>query len=403
MDKDAQRILMNIERAIIVLLAIMISIPSACPQAYAGGPMEPLYDLKAAGRLEPEMYPLERNIDVLFPVARDNALGTNDINNAITILTFGKDHIQYHEYFEDAFNEVGGGGQFIPPVSKDVIGFGQTRRFVFYNFKTGKHQRFRICYPLEESIEKIAIGDSQRRRFIFKITKFPKSSAGTGDDYTSLLRLMDLSGNEAKLIKELSIERGSGWTQHGEKVLVFKLDKLKVLTNDFQPSSHPIENIYSKYKGRIDIIQLTIHPFLPFAVMVDRRKDTVIASWNQDRTNTNELINISTGSTQHFQFSPDGKWVVFKEGYSDKIKIYIMPVSDKYPHYLGYPMLLSDYDYYDNATAWTTNPISFNGSNSAELDHWDLTSQAHPEGGKAAFHDFVVGRDLERMKKSAKK
>lgn len=86
----------------------------------------------------------------------------------------------------------------------------------------------------------------------------------------------------------------------------------------------------------------------------------------------------------------------------DLAKTYLMPVSEKYPNYLGSPILLAN-DYFDAGHfAWTTNPISFVGSSLSKLYRWELTNGAHPESDKPTFHDYIVEKDLEKMTREKK-
>ena len=108
--------------------------------AFGKKPMESLYDHREAASLRPYVYPIDSSIPVhLFPVPQDGAVGTNDLNNAITVLTFAKDRLIPKTHFRNAFKYVGGGGQYLPlPISDHSIGFAQARRFVIYDFKTNK-------------------------------------------------------------------------------------------------------------------------------------------------------------------------------------------------------------------------------------------------------------------------
>ena len=81
----------------------------------------------------------------------------------------------------------------------------------------------------------------------------------------------------------------------------------------------------------------------------------------------------------------------------DIAKTYLMPVSEKYPNYLGSPILLFDHHFNDNNFGWTTNPISFVGSRLNKLYRWELTNAAHPESDKTTFHDYIVEHDLEKL------
>ncbi|HEX7504379.1 MAG TPA: hypothetical protein VF336_03840, partial [Syntrophales bacterium] len=81
---------------------------------------------------------------------------------------------------------------------------------------------------------------------------------------------------------------------------------------------------------------------------------------------------------------------------------YLMPVSEKYPYFLGAPILLSVYSFDIGRFAWTKNPVSFVGIRSQDLFRWELTNDAHPESDRATFHDYIVERDLEKLAREKK-
>ncbi len=123
----------------------------------------------------------------------------------------------------------------------------------------------------------------------------------------------------------------------------------------------------------------------------------MIIVWGQDKNNTPHVI---LEDAQEFTFSPDGKWVAYRTGgILDLGKTYLMPVSEKYPDYLGTPILLLDNYFNPNNCGWTTNPIAFVGSSINMLYRWELTKEAHPWIDKPTLHDYVVDYDLEKMKK----
>lgn len=141
------------------------------------------------------------------------------------------------------------------------------------------------------------------------------------------------------------------------------------------------------------------HPYLPFAILSGGEKDEVLISWGIGRDKT--PINIFGESTtvKQFSFSPDGKWLVFQKNFPEPKMTYLLPVSEKYPNYLGTPILLLDNYFNPNNCGWTTNPISFVGASSDKLYRWELTKEAHPWIDKPTLHDYVVDYDLEKMKK----
>ena len=379
-------------------LAICFGVVLFSAIAHGAAKMEPLYNLNEVKSLKPEVYNIGTDsLLSLFPVPQDNSIGTNDLNNAITILSFNKGKLKQDQYFKNAFDQVGGGGSFLPVIAPDTIGFGQVRRFVLYNFRTKVHQYYRIVVPLDETIEKIAIADARQRRFIFEIEAHnPKSEDPW--DFTSNLLLMDLSGKEPRLIKELNIGKVTVWTSAFDKIFLYDLKKeqMNVLTTSFEPSHHALADTINHNKGKIDFVVIHPHPYLPFAILTGGKKGSTYISWGEGRNNTPHLL---ISRARQFSFSPDGKWVTFRKKIdSNAENTYLMPVSEKYPNYLGSPILLLN-NYFDPIyCGWTTNPISFVGSD-GEIYRWELTSAAHPESDKASFHDYIVEQDLEKLTK----
>ncbi len=365
--------------------------------------MEPLYNIDEAKRLNPEVYNTKTSSSLsLFPVPWDNAIGTNDLNNSITILSFHKGKVKYDQYFKNAFSQVGGGGIFLPVFSPDTIGFGQVRRFVFYNFRTKKHERYRVAVSLEEYIKKIAIADAGKRHFIFEVKEFNRHSEDHRD-FTNYLRLMDLSGEESKILKEINIGKATVWsTAFGMNFLYdLKSEQIRVLDMNFENSNHSLADVLKQNKDRIDFTWIHPHSYLPFAILSGGDKGSTYISWGTDR---NTIINqLFSGATQ-FSFSPDGKWLVFKKEsfYDGSFKTHLMPVSDKYPNYLGSPILLMDFSFSPDSCGWTTNPTAFVGSTGHELYRWELTNEVHPESDKPTFHDYIVEKDLEKLTREKK-
>jgi len=381
-----------------VLFALTISVCLLSTTIYGENKMEPLYNLNEAKPLKAEVYKIGTDsILSLFPVPQDNSIGTNDLNNAITLLSFHKGKIRQDQFFKNAFDQVGGGGTFIPVIAPDTIGFGQVRRFVFYNFRTKAYQRYRIVVSLDETIQKIAIANAQLRHFIFEIKEYDRKSENPSDK-TFNLQLMDLSGKEPRRIKELNIGKVTVWTSAFNKILLYDLkkEKMQVLTNNLEPSHHLLADVINHNKGKIRFTRIHVHPNLPYAILSGGRYGTMIVGWVKKSDNAPYIL---LEDAQQFSFSPDGKWVTFKTGgILDVAKTYLMPVSEKYPHYLGSPILLLNNYFNSNNCGWTTNPISFVGSD-GEIYRWELTNAAHPESDKATFHDYIVEHDLEKLRK----
>jgi len=360
------------------------------------------YNINETKTLKPEVYDTSNDSSLsLFSVPQDNAIGTNDLNNAITLLSFHKGKIHYDKHFKNAVDDVEGGGEYIPIVAPDTIGFGQSRRFLLYNFRTRDCREYQIVVSLEKTIEKIAIANASRRHFIFEIEAGNPRSEDPWD-ITHYLLLMDLSGKEAKLIKEINKGKGVTWSVAYDRIFLYYIgkDQLQVLTTNFEPSHHPMADIIKNNKGKINFTRIYPHPFLPFAILGAGENEQVLISWGHGLVKKPTSLFGEDMSGADFLFSPDGKWIVFTDdGDLDDQKTYLMPVSEKYPHYLGTPILLLNDNFNPNNCGWTTNPISFVGSSSNKLYRWELTKEAHPGIDKSTLHDYVVDYDLEKMKK----
>jgi hypothetical protein len=392
-----------------ILLIVVISSCMFAINSYGGKRMEPTYlyeyELENARELKPLKYTLDRSTSLsLFPVPQDNSVGTNDMNNAITLISFHKggflsshkERISFDKFFKNTVDRLGGGGVYLPIVSKDVIAFGQVRRFMIYDFNKKIHRKFRIAESIAETIEKAAIADARQRRFIFEIEAHNSRSKDPWDISSKLL-LMDLSGQEARLVKELNIGSGVIWTVVGDKNFLFDLEtkQVKVLNMNLESGHHPLADVIKHIKGKVDFSRIHAHPFINFAVLYGGELGSTLVSWSKGKDKTPQPL---LSSIDFCSFSPDGKWVVIKEDRSlDHARTYLMPVSEKYPHYLGSPILLLN-DYFNDINfAWTTNPISFVGSIRNEIYRWDLENRDFPGKGKISFHDYIVQEDLKKL------
>lgn len=390
----------NAKCFLLLLLMVFTSIPSFSSAAHKGEKMEPLYDIDEAAYLEPQIIQSRlRNLSI-FPVPQDNSVGTNDIDNAITVISFSNGRMHYEEYFRKVVNDMGGGGIYLPVISPDLIGFGQVRRFMIFDFKRKIHREFRVEMSIEKYIEKIAIADARQRHFIFEIKKFnPRSNNHT--DHIKTLQLIDLGGEKLDLIKEIPKEVGVVWSVVADKNFLYrrKTQELQVLDKNLEPAQHPLADLIRQSRGGLDFSVIHAHPYLPFGILEGGKKEEVSVSWKRGKDSSpTSLFGVGTTVTG-FSFSPNGEWVVLKKESLNASKTYLMPVSEKYPHYLGSPILLCNDSFAASNSAWTTNPISFVGTSLDKFYRWELTNHAHPESDKATFHDFVVERDLEKLTK----
>jgi hypothetical protein len=303
-------------------------------------------------------------------------------------------------HFKRAVDNIRGGGTYLPVISPDMIGFGQIRRFMLYDFKNKTHEKYRIVFPFTESIVNIAIADGRKRRFIFEIEE-QNSRSLDGSNSAYFLQLIDLRGKEVNLIKKIDIGQGSTWVVAHDKVFLwyFKKKEMEVYDLNLKPSQHPLGDAIKSNKNKVDFTRMVPHPSLLFAILVGGERGASFISWGEGRVKTPQPL--FSGASQFF-FSPDGKWVTFKQGILNEKQTYIMPVSEKYSNYMGTPILLHNYYFNKNNFEWTKNPMSFVASDGDNIYRWELTNEAHPESDKATFHDYVVENDLERLAREKK-
>ncbi len=333
---------------------------------------------------------------LIFPVPQNNAVGTNCMGKGITIISFPEGKIGYDRYFRNV-DDIGGSAKYMPPISSDLIGFGQVRVFYLFDFKKKIHREYHIVFPFTKYIENIAVADASRRRFIFEIESQKENPKGPWDVNYSL-QLVELNGDKHTLIKEIPKVR-STWTTTSDRVLLWAFDekKLQVLNMNLEPAHHSLEALVKQYKNEIDFSEVNLHPQLPFALLSGGEKGTTVINWSKDRNNRPHLF-MESGS--NFSFSPDGKWMVCDHFYGSGVyQTYLIPVSEKYPHYLGSPILLSKKSFQAGFGAWTTNPTGYVGTRLDEIYHWDLENRDFPEKGKMSFHDYIVQEDLKKLTK----
>jgi len=339
-----------------------------------------------------------RNVSI-FSVPIDNAVGSNDMGNAITVISFPKEKIEFEKYFRNAVEQLQGGGVYLPTATPNLVGFAQVRRFVLFDLKHKTHREYRIEMSIGNTIEKVAVADAGRRRFLMEIEE---QRRGTSDPWDSnkILKLIDLSEEKHKILKELPKGPGTTWTTTHDRVLLWKFSdkKLQVFNMNLEPAHHPLEEALNRNIKYIDSIVIQVHPHLPFAVLSGGRNGSIYLSWGKDKETT--PFSLFSAATL-FSFSPDGKWLVFKreDFANDTTKTYLLPVSEKYPHYLGSPILLADTYFNEGKFAWTSNPTGFVGSSLDKIYRWDLENQDFPEKGKMSFHDYIVKKDLEKLAK----
>jgi hypothetical protein len=325
----------------------------------------------------------------------DNAVATNRMTNtnAVFLIEFKGDKANYKTVAKNFKDYVGGGKiQYLPIFSEDTIGYSQTRGFNLLNINTKKNQYYSIIGETSCTITQIVVVNAEKRLFLFSI-----DFAGAKNP-TQLLRLMDLSTSEGKVVEEKLIDGDYGWVYSNNGIILnhMRKDNSIALNMKLEHSTHPLVDFIMKnkkdFKGLVDIV---FHPSLPFAIIpVECGSLTRIVTWNSDDGKMHEFKVFDSLDTlqRSYRFSNDGKWVYFSNVLSGKQKsdFILMPIDPKLPHYLGKPILLGEVaEYPPNVTAMTRNPAGLVVADRTHyggdflLKKWDFT-QAIPliENGK---------------------
>jgi len=373
---------------------------------FGAPPMDPIYDIREAASLKPIGHKIDGiNQANLFPVPQDGAVGTNSLKNAITICMFSKNGMRSIHYFHNAVSGMSPSGQYMPLLSKDAIAYGMTRGFTIFDFTHKKVRDFTIHTSIDRDIEQVRATDAEKNLFLFESKEDEPDAAYLGNTKT-FFRLFDLSGDKPLLLEKRQTQDYETWEVYDNKVFLcdFRNYQLSVFDSNLKPSSHPLVDIIKKNKGSASFVMIVPHPTLPFAVFYGGTYRAQYVCWNQPfRDEKIQSVFGTDPSTLYYTFSPDGKWVVFLADEFSPKRSYLMPVSEKYPNYLGSPILLEGDYFVRDKFAWTNNPVSLVGASNGKLLRYDLTKEGHPEAeGYPSYWDYVVEKDLEKLRAQGK-
>jgi hypothetical protein len=317
-----------------------------------------------------EEYKSKEWVDELFSVPMDNAVGTNALWNAISLLRLEKGKVDFDIVRKDFFRYVSGGMlHFTPVFDKEAVGYTQTRRLVLFNLKTKNAIDHTVCTRIEESIHDVKVVDGPRRIFLFKIDWSGK---------TKIFRLTDLSTDKVKVLSEMKVETKSiGYALNKDIIYIFR-DGITAYDLNFKPIEGPFDQFVKANRDIFGkLLQIFFHPQYPFAILVERpmaqdERNCWVITWTPKYEF--KLFNLfNRVSTGNYQFSPDGKFVVFEGFPAHPGTYFAMKVDPKLPHYLSTPMPMGQIPQIPNGVhAWTTKPMGFVVSAGDKLIRYDL-------------------------------
>jgi hypothetical protein len=365
---------------------------------------------------QPDLWPvmigmMTDNTDI-FSVPVENAVGTNCLNNAITLLKFNNDQVEYDEVKRDFINGVGEGDKYYPGIfSEQWIGYTQTRGFLLFNLKD---KTFADHIPLQSGDEYftgVSAFDGSKKQFVFQVRddRFLESKR--------FLRMLEFDAKGGfKQISEFQaglhkIGYLEPWAIQNKTIFLYNNDSVKITAYDinFKQVRHPFCDVFNSIKNFRRLDQLVIHPAYPIAILVEIDKvgrdnyRVWLVRWNnpdpekrvvellsQEISPFSDYSNIKGLTCSGFQFSPDGRWLVFRDESEEVLQsvpnptFVAMPVDGSREMPLGRPKVLGKVmreSAYPSSTAWIKKPVSFVVSDGSVLYKWEL------EGLKREFKE----------------
>ena len=376
----------------------------------------------------PCIYCPEEYMDNIFAVPEKNAVGTNDIDNAVSVLHFKNDSDLNRKVVKKDFMEMVTGPfqfRFLPVWSEKEIAYSQTRGFLLVNIPDKKVEIHTVCPGIEDEIGGLTVLDESKRIFVFEILKPYAKIQG----FEKVLRVARFDNNTFSILSEhpagnKTLQYSEPWFTYQNHIFIYNDSTtiIEAFDNNFKSVSHPLSDVFNENKSSFRCLrEITIHPFLPVALVVERgkwptkeqlSKFNSLPALEQDKA-TDILFNearrrtlylfrwtdpdpkrrliplvSSAGSIwnsynpenaySHFTFSPDGKWVVFHDDSedSDNPVFVAIPIDEKNPLLLGKPIKLGkatrEGSTGPTGTAWTTDPTAFVMCDGAVLYRWVL-------------------------------
>lgn len=334
----------------------------------------------------------------IFSVPEDNAVGTDRLFNSVTLLRFCGEGIEY-DVVKSAFIEgVGGGERYAGLFSDSWIGYTQGRGFLLFNVKNGSFLDHLVTPKMTEWLEGVIFTGRNKFEFIFKVLR-------ANDD--CLLRIVnfDMKGG-FNVISEINLGKiyfkPQQWALHNGTVFVYYNDSVKIRAYDmnFNEVRHPLSEIFNNLKRFRCLTELVIHPTLPIAILVEKDREfsglmkVYLVRWEEKeeerrfleipKSNLSIFTNGIRFSVENFEFSPDGRWLVFMDWSDDDDDdiengpvFMAIPFDGSRDFPIGEARVLGtlfreNVNMNLSSTAWIRKPLSYVVSDGKVLYKWEL-------------------------------
>jgi hypothetical protein len=382
--------------------------------------------------LPPSTYCAGEEIRYVFAVPRDNMVGTNELDNAIKLLEFKSDNDLDQHVIKKNFLEMVTGPfefRFLPVWSDKEIAYSQSKGFIIADIQNKKVQIHSISRGIYTGdIENIAVLDAENRIFVVEIDKPYAKVQG----FKKHLQIIRFENDTFIILAEYfagirTLGYTEPWFVYQNKIFIYNdsTTKIEVFDKEFKPSTHELAEAFNQSNKAFRCLkEIIVHPSLPFAIIVEMGKDPDISGleslppdqkikaleplydeisrttlylfqWELKDEKQRFLPLLSVAGSiwktynpknayDKFCFSPDGKWLVFRDGSmrgkdlnsSINPTFVAVPISEKNPFYLGKPVKLGKVVREDatgpEGTAWTTRPTAFVMCDGMLIYRWNL-------------------------------
>jgi hypothetical protein len=381
----------------------------------------------------PQMYGLKNHAETIFSVPGVNNVGTLEFDNGLTLINLSDDHPDYKVVAKDYYDEVLGDYvySYSPVYSENEIMYGQANTVYRINIGNGQVKEYDFYGNIikESGINISRIVPAGKPNIYLCEILNPWYDEERKDG--KLIQFLE----SAEVIDSLPLgfkknRYDQPWQINNGVVFSYDILKNKIVSNttELKPTNHPFAEIFNRNSEKFrKLKEFLIHPTLPFGIVIEIGKDLdweklnllpptlenekytdsldavrrvhalYLLRWDTQDTNKQfvpiftEPVSVIPGlhpkTYSDFQWSPDGKWLVFRDETqyteyeygmetAEENPVFIaLPIGEKNPLFIGEPLYLGKVmreDATPTSSAWIQKPVSFVVSDGLVLYKWDL-------------------------------